>query len=84
MSKTSKHKATLLRAMQERGRITAGEFLISNGNQFLKELRDSGVCESAWDEDGRRFKWTWIKQGQEDRVSNFGRSGHSTRTKDKK
>jgi hypothetical protein len=54
-----KHKETILLEMEERGRVTAAQFNISNANVYLNELKREGICKGEWEE-GRRFKWWYI------------------------
>jgi hypothetical protein len=48
MSKTTTHKAALLKAMLRNIWITASDVNISNANQYLIELRKAGICDSYW------------------------------------
>jgi hypothetical protein len=50
------HKITLLKAMEERGQVTAAQFLISNANEYLNELKREGICKGVWNEE-HTFKW---------------------------
>ena len=58
--RVSKHKDTLLRAMYPNSRITAGNFRISNGNEYLNQLKRLGLCDCVWNEE-HSFKWWYIK-----------------------
>ncbi|MDR1614247.1 MAG: hypothetical protein LBS26_01620 [Campylobacteraceae bacterium] len=52
----SNHKITILKAMSERGQVTAAQFNISNANEYFNELKRVGICKGEWNET-HTFKW---------------------------